>query len=95
GSVISIHGQGAQVFQSEVLNLEDVLSNIPALGVEPHATFAAFPLGLELRVGNRIAASVFLESAPALDNAPSIGTHLNLLGLLKFHTMGAEVTFCF
>ncbi|HEX5751624.1 MAG TPA: hypothetical protein VFZ09_35710 [Archangium sp.] len=95
GSVISIHGQGARVFRSEVLNLEDVLSDIPSLLIEPHATFAAFPIGLELRVGNRIAASVFLESAPALDTAPSIGTHLNLLGILKFHTVGAEVTFCF
>ncbi|QRO00835.1 hypothetical protein JRI60_18270 [Archangium violaceum] len=95
GSVISIHGQGARVFQNQVLNLEDVLSNIPQLLVQPHATFAAFPIGLELRVGNRIGASVFLESAPALDNAPSVGAHLNLLDILKFHTVGAEVTFCF
>ncbi|MFY0570267.1 hypothetical protein ACN28E_41485 [Archangium lansingense] len=95
GSVISIHGQGARVFQNEVLNLEDVLTNIPELLVEPHATFAAFPIGLELRVGNRIGASVFLESAPALNDAPSVGTYLNLLDLLKFHTLGAEVTFCF
>ncbi len=95
GSVMSIHGQGARVFQNQVLNLEDLLSNIPQLAIEPHATFAAFPIGLELRVGNRIGASVFLESAPALDDAPSIGSHLNLLGLLKFHTLGAEVTFCF
>ena len=95
GSVISIHGQGARVFQNQVLNLEDVLTNIPELLVEPHATFAAFPIGLELRVGNRIGASVFLESAPALNDAPSVGTYLNLLDLLKFHTLGAEVTFCF
>ncbi|WP_375764914.1 hypothetical protein NR798_24665 [Archangium gephyra] len=94
GSVISIHGQGARVFQNEVLNLEDVLSSIPDLLIEPHATFAAFPIGLELRVGNRIGASVFLESAPALDNAPAVGAHLDL-GLLRFHTVGAEVTFCF
>jgi hypothetical protein len=95
GSVISIHGQGARVFQNKVLNLEDVLANIPQLAIDPHATFAAFPIGLELRIGNRIGVSVFLESAPALDNAPSIGNHLNLLDILKFHTMGAEVTFCF
>lgn len=95
GSVFSIHGQGARVFQSEVLNLEDLLSNIPQLAIDPHVTFAAFPIGLELRIGNRIGASVFLETAPALDTAPSIGTQLDLLGILKFHTLGAEVTFCF
>jgi len=95
GSVISIHGQGARVFQNQVLNMEDLLANIPQLAVEPHATFAAFPIGLELRIGNRIGASVFLESAPALNDAPSVGTYLNLLDILRFHTMGAEVTFCF
>jgi hypothetical protein len=95
GSVISIHGQGARVFQNQVLTLEDLLSNIPQLAVDPHATFAAFPIGLELRIGNRIGASVFLESAPALNDAPSVGNYLNLLDILRFHTMGAEVTFCF
>jgi hypothetical protein len=95
GSVISIHGQGARVFQNQVLNLEDVLANIPQLAIDPHATFAAFPIGLELRVGNRIGASVFLESAPALNDAPSVGNYLNLLDILRFHTLGAEVTFCF
>ncbi len=94
GSVLSIHGQGARVFRNEIPNLEDLLSDIPALAVNPSATFAAFPIGLELRIGNRIGASVFLESAPALDTAPSIGTHLDLLGLLKVHTLGAEVSFC-
>ncbi|MET0404519.1 MAG: hypothetical protein ABW123_19050 [Cystobacter sp.] len=95
GSVLSIHGQGARVFQDKVLNLEDLLSNIPQLAIDAHATFASFPIGLELRIGNRVGASIFLESSPALDTAPSIGAHLNLLGLLKFHSMGAEVTFCF
>ncbi len=94
GSVMSIHGQGARVFMSEVLNLEDLLANIPQLAVPAHATFAAFPVGLELRIGNRIGASVFLESAPALNDSPQVGKHLDI-GILQFHAVGAEVSFCF
>ena len=98
GSVLYVTGQGARVFLPNTAvtppNPQDPLSLLQQV-TPPTAIFAAFPIGLELRIGNRIGASVFLESAPALDNAPSIGTHLNLLNLLKFHTVGAEVTFCF
>ena len=65
-----------------------------ALGTEPHTTFAAFQFGLELRLKNRIGAGVFAESAPALADAPAIGSYLDL-GLITFRSIGAEVTFCF
>jgi len=92
GSVLSIHGLSALVFQDQVLNLEDVTSQL--LGVDPQALFGAVQLGLELRIKNRIGASVFVESLPSMNNAPSIGRYVDL-GPLQLHSLGVEVSFCF
>lgn len=92
-SVLSIHGPGAMVFQSETPTVQDLL--VAALNVsKPQATFAAFQLGLELRVNNRIGAGAYLESTPGLNDAPLVGRYLDF-GLVQFHSFGAEVSFCF
>jgi hypothetical protein len=92
GSVLSIHGLSALVFQDQVLDLEDVATQ--ALGLEPQALFGAVQLGLELRLKNRIGASVFVESLPSMNNAPSLGRYVDL-GLIQLHSLGVEVSFCF
>ncbi|MDY7226588.1 hypothetical protein [Hyalangium rubrum] len=92
GSVISIHGQSALVFQEEVPDLNDLLGQLT--GLEPDATFGAFQLGLELRLKNRIGAGIFLETLPSMGNAPAIGDYLDL-GLIQFHSLGVEVSVCF
>ncbi|MBN1205371.1 MAG: hypothetical protein JXB05_10650 [Myxococcaceae bacterium] len=92
GSVISIHGQSALAFQDQIPDLDDLLGLLA--GREPDATFGAFQLGLELRIKNRIGAGVFLESLPAMGDAPAIGDYLDL-GLIQFHSLGVEVSFCF
>lgn len=92
GSVISIHGPSALVFQDEVPDLDDLLALLTGGG--PDATFGALQLGLDLRVKNRIGVGVYLESLPALNDAPAIGDYLDL-GILRFHSLGVEVTFCF
>jgi hypothetical protein len=92
GSVVSIHGLSALVFQDQVLNLEDVTSQL--LGVDPQALFGAVQLGLELRIKNRIGASVFVESLPSMNTAPSIGRYVDL-GPIQLHSLGVEVSFCF
>ena len=43
---------------------------------------------------NRIGVGVFLESLPALNDAPTVGDYLDL-GLIEFHSLGVEVSFCF
>jgi hypothetical protein len=91
-SVISISGQSALLFQNKVPSLES--QAIAILGIEPHATFAAFQFGLEMRLKNRIGAAVFVESLPALADAPAIGSYADL-GVITFRSMGAEVSFCF
>jgi hypothetical protein len=94
GSLINVTGQSAHLFREQLPDINDLLNNLAGLAIEPTTTFAAFQLGLELRVKNRIGASVFYESVPALNSAPAIGRYWNL-GPIPFHTFGAEVSFCF
>ena len=90
-SVLSIHGTDALAFQDGVPDVSNIVEL--ALGRDPRAIFAAFQLGLELRVKNRIGMGVFLESAPTLNDALALGTYLDFI--LPFQTVGAEVSFCF
>jgi hypothetical protein len=92
GSVISVQGQTALVFSNEIPNLAN-LAEI-AKGAEPHTTFGAVQLGLELRVKNRFGIGLFMEWMPGLGEAPALGHYLDL-GLIKFDAVGAEVSFCF
>jgi hypothetical protein len=92
GGAIVIQGKSAAIFQSMVPDINQLLA--AAAGQDPIATFGTFQVGLELRVKNRISAGVFLEAAPALDNSTTVGNYLDL-GIVKFHTLGAEVSFCF
>jgi hypothetical protein len=92
GSVISIHGNSALIFQDKVPDLNALLQQLT--GREPEATFGAFQLGLEFRLKNRLGAGVFLESLPSMNNAPAIGDYLDL-GLIRFHSLGVEVSVCF
>ncbi len=58
------------------------------------ATFGTVHLGLELRVGNRIGASVFLENHPTYDSEGTLGVFLDN-DIIDIHGVGTEVTFCF
>jgi len=58
------------------------------------ASFGALHAGLELRLGNRIGVSVFLENMPAYAGEDLLGVFLEN-DILEFHSFGAEVTFCF
>lgn len=91
-SAIGIQGLSALAFQSETPNIDTVLSQV--LGNQARTLFAGFQVGLELRVRSRIAIGAFLESSPALDSAPGIGSFVDL-GIIKAHAIGAEVSFCF
>ena len=91
GGAIIIQGKSAAAFQDQVPDINQLLA--AAAGQDPIAIFGTYQLGLELRVKNRISASVFLEAAPALDSSTTIGSYLDVG--IKFHTLGAEVSFCF
>ena len=44
--------------------------------------------------GNRIGASMFLETMPALANSANLGTYLRI-GSINFQSLGTEVAFWF
>lgn len=92
GSVMYIHGNSALTFQDQIPDLNAVLQQLT--GRTPEATLGAFQLGLELRLKNRIGAGFFLESLPALNGAQAVGNYLDL-SLIKFHSLGVEVSLCF
>jgi hypothetical protein len=51
-------------------------------------------LGLDLRLGNRVGLSTFLETMPSLDQSQNLGDYVRVLGI-GFKSFGTEVTFCF
>ncbi len=89
--VILIQGKDAAIFETNPPDLDSLLA--AAAGQDPITAFGTFQIGLELRLKNRIAAGVFLEAAPALDGVQGVGSYIDVG--IKFHTLGAEVSFCF
>ena len=91
-AAISVWGPAAASFREERLTSDELLTD--NAGDDPRNTFGALHTGLDLRIGNRIGMSVFLESMPALNNAANIGTYV-YIGTFEFKSFGTEVTFCF
>ncbi len=91
-SVISIYGNNAAAFTQGEPNIANLISL--ARGNEPQAIFAAFSLGLEMRVKNRIALGAFLEAMPTMTKVGAIGEYLDL-GVVSFQTLGVQASFCF
>jgi hypothetical protein len=93
-SIISIYGNSALAFSENTPTIDNILATQVLLS-EPQAIFPTVQLGVEMRVKNRIGVGVMLESLPTMNNVPSIGKYIDVLGFLKFHSLGAEVSFCF
>ena len=65
-----------------------------AEGEDPRSTCGTVHIGLDLRIGQRIGLSWFLESVPSFINSnPTLGAYVTVW--LPFHSMGTEVAFCF
>jgi hypothetical protein len=88
---LSIYGQGSLIFREQIPTVEELLADSKN---DPHSLFGIITFGVEVRVKNRIGLGLFIESAPTLNLANGIGRYLDL-GILAFHTLGGEVTFCF
>lgn len=90
-SAFDIRGVDASMFRENAPTPEELIALDE--GDDPHQAFGAFQVGLEVRVKNRIATGIFLESIPGKTDAPALGTYLDVG--VKFQSAGAEVTFCF
>ena len=81
GALMTLSGSAVAAFNAEE-------------GEVTRATFGGLHIGLEFRVGNRIGASVFLETMPAYTDSEQLGEFVEN-DLFDFHSFGTEVTFCF
>jgi len=91
-ALMTVWGQGTAPFRESPLTADELLTDNN--GLDPRASFGAWHFGAEVRVGNRIGASMFLENAPSFNNSTNLGAYIWLLNA-PFQTLGTEVTFCF
>jgi hypothetical protein len=90
-AAISVWGPATAPFQQERITADEILAAADEEG--PRNSFGGLHIGLDLRVGNRIGFSAFLEGLPSLARSPNLGTY-RLVGI-PFQSLGTEVTLCF
>lgn len=62
--------------------------------IDTRASFGSFHLGLDLRVGNRVGVSAFVENMPAYNDKDTLGQVVET-GLVDLHCLGTEISFWF
>ncbi len=92
GAIMTVWGAATAPFQDDPVDSDQLLAFLT--GDDPRTAFGALHLGLELRFGNRIGISTFLETIPTLRNSRNMGDYVFVAGI-GFQTLGTEVTLCF
>ena len=92
-AVMSVWGLATGSFQDEIVNTDDIITGLEE-DLEPRTSFGALHVGLDLRLGNRIGFSTFLETMPSLRRSRNMGDYLFVAGV-GFQTLGTEVTLWF
>jgi hypothetical protein len=90
-SVNTVWGQATAGFQPEPLNADAILAALN--GDDPRFSFGGIQVGADLRIGNRIGFSSYLETLPDMRDHRNIGTYTRVI--VGFHSWGNEVTFWF
>ena len=93
GSLSTLNGPAALVLRDDVPNIADLLASATGTVVQT-TTWPALGAGLDLRLGQRVGATVFVQSTPTLNGSPGVGRWLDY-GVLQVHTLGGEVTLWF
>ncbi len=91
-AVLSVWGPATASFRDTRLNADEIITDMEGEG--PRTAFGALHLGLDLRLGNRIGLSTFLETIPVLRDSRNLGDFL-AVGSIGFQTLGTEVSVCF
>jgi len=92
GAAMTVWGPAAASFRNRKLTADELLTDED--GDDPRTTFSTIQFGLDLRLGNRVGLSSFLETIPSLRSSRNIGNYMWLFGL-EWQTFGTEVTFWF
>lgn len=92
GAVITVWGPASAAFVEEPIDLDTLLAT--ALGQGPRTSFGTMQVGGDMRIGNRIGTSMFIEAMPGMNNSENFGRFIGILGL-NFQSLGTEVTFWF
>ncbi|MCB9693867.1 MAG: hypothetical protein H6736_18810 [Alphaproteobacteria bacterium] len=92
GALITVWGPATTPFQLDAVGADEIIAAF--LGQGPRYTFGAIHFGLDLRLGNRIGISAFLEHEPSLRRSNNLGAYTRLLGT-DWDSFGTEVTVCF
>ena len=92
GAVVSVWGPGIASFLPDPIDLDSLLAANLLTG--PRTSFGTLQIGADMRIGNRIGFSTFLETMPSLANSRNLGDHIVLFGI-GFQSWGTEVTLWF
>ena len=92
GAVFTVWGPATAPFTEDTLTIDEILLAVD--GDDPRYTFGALHAGVDLRVGERVGISTFLEAMPSLRNSDNIGNYVRVANV-EFQSLGTEVTFWF
>jgi hypothetical protein len=93
GALMTVYGTAIAPLRNSTQTIDQILRDAASIE-STRATFGAWHIGLEYRVGNRIGAAVFLENMPSYNDSDTIGVFFEN-EWVDFHSLGMEVTFCF
>jgi hypothetical protein len=91
-SLMTVWGLSAASFQDDIPDVDGALATL--LERDPRTTLGTLHLGLDLRVGQRIGMTVFIETLPGRGSSQNLGTFVKVPGL-SLHTIGTEVSLWF
>ena len=91
-AVVTVWGPATAAFQVDPLSTDDLITALEGDG--PRSSFGTLQLGLDLRVGNRIGVSSFLETMPSMRDSDNLGNYIRIASI-GFQSLGTEVSFWF
>lgn len=92
GTVMTLWGPATAPFQADVLTADDFILALD--GDSPRTTLGTLHVGLDLRVGQRIGLSSFLEAIPSRNQSENLGDFIRVIDI-GWQCFGTEVTFWF
>ena len=91
-AAVSVWGPATGAFSNEILTADQVLLSVDD-EEGPRTSFGTLQVGAELRIGNRVGLSSFLETMPTYASSPNLGAYVPFV--FRWQALGTEVSFWF